>query len=82
VLREHCEQLGRDYKEIERTTLCLFDPAKKDEFLASLAAQADLGIDTAILSLIDPTDRKLYDVLARDIVPQAARIAVKGRAIA
>jgi F420-dependent oxidoreductase-like protein len=79
VLRGHCDRLGRNYAEIERTTLDVFNPAEKDAFRERLAEQAELGFDTAIFSVSDPTDRKLFDVLGREIVPYAAQLTTKGR---
>src|SRR5690606_12726466 len=79
VLREHCERLGRDYSKIERTTLAPFLPTQQDKFLENCAMQAELGIDTVIVYLNDPTDRKAYEALA-EVAPKAEKIKVAGRA--
>jgi F420-dependent oxidoreductase-like protein len=79
VLRQHCDRLGRNFNDIERTTLDVFRPSDKDAFLRKLTEQAELGFDTAIFSVSDPTDRKLFDLLGRDVVPFAAQLQTKGR---
>jgi F420-dependent oxidoreductase-like protein len=78
VLREHCERLGRDFNKIERTTLAPFVPTQQSKFIDDCAKQGELGIDTAIIYLADPTDRKGYDALA-EVAPKVAKLAVKGR---
>ena len=79
VLRAHCDRLGRNYNDIERTTLDVFQPENKDAFLRRLTEHADLGFDTSIFSVRDPTDRKLFDMLEREIVPYAKQLQTKGR---
>lgn len=78
VLQEHCRRLGRDYNEIQRTTLGSFDPAKRKQFVSELAELAKIGIDTAIMNVTDPTDRKVFDALA-EVAKEAAKFEVKGR---
>ena len=78
-LRAHCDRLGRNYNDIERTTLDVFQPENKDAFLRRLTEHADLGFDTSIFSVRDPTDRKLFDMLEREIVPYAKQLQTKGR---
>jgi F420-dependent oxidoreductase-like protein len=79
ILREHCDRLQRNYDEIERTTLDVFNPKEKDSFMQRLAEQAELGFDTSIFSVSDPSDRKVFDVLGRDVVPFAKQLQTKGR---
>src|SRR5262245_49713656 len=71
TLRTHCDRLKRNYDDIELTVLDVFQPDKKDAFLRRMTEQAELGFDTSIFSLRDPTDRKTFDLLAREIVPRA-----------
>jgi len=87
VLREHCENEGRPYTDIEKTTLNSFSltrdgrdgtlsPAQAIEWFAS---QAELGIDQAIFSLRNVHDLEPFDVLANEIVPAVEKMAVAGR---
>ena len=74
VLRAHCERLGRSYQAIEKTAMVMHqsDPGK---FLAALAELAEVGVDTAIIAGMDPTDERNFEALATTIVPQAAKLA-------
>jgi F420-dependent oxidoreductase-like protein len=87
VLREHCRAIGRPYEQIEKTTLGFHSfsrdgrdgsltPAAAIEYFASLAA---LGIDQAIFSMPNVYDLEVFDLLAREIIPEVAKLAVAGR---
>jgi F420-dependent oxidoreductase-like protein len=50
VLRGHCETVGRDYDEIEKTTILSVDGStERDDFLASLRGMRDLGFTVAYI---------------------------------
>ena len=85
VLREHCETEGRPYDAIEKTTIGLpvvsrggregtITPEAAIERLGELAA---LGIDHHLIGM--PTDQESFELLATEVVPQAAKISVAGR---
>jgi len=87
VLREHCENEGRPYEQIEKTTLDSFHltrdgrdgsqtPAALVDFFGQLA---EMGIDQAIFSLRNVSDPQVFDLLATEVIPQVERIAVAGR---
>jgi F420-dependent oxidoreductase-like protein len=87
VLRDHCQSIGRPYKEIEKTTLNSFrlsrdgsngslTPAAAIEHFASLAA---MGIDQAIFSMPNVYDLEPFDLLATEIIPVVEKIQVAGR---
>ena len=80
-LQEHCQQLGRDYAEIEKTTLGTFEADKASKFLEDLQALAEIGIDTALFNTKDPTDRKVQELLTGEVIPKARKFAVKGRPV-
>jgi hypothetical protein len=48
VLRRHCDTLGRDYDEIEKTILYQSEP-DPDAFLAEMRTYATLGVSRVIL---------------------------------
>lgn len=87
VLREHCQRLGRDYDDIEKTTLdhvyITRDGANgsltPSAVLERFAREAEMGVDQAIISLRDASDPAVYDILGAEIIPEAAKIAVAGR---
>jgi F420-dependent oxidoreductase-like protein len=87
VLRAHCEDVGRPYEEIEKTTLGsvrvtrdgsdgTLTPAAAIEHFAGLAA---LGIDQAIVSMPNVTDPAAFDLLATEVIPEVSKLPVAGR---
>ncbi len=77
VLRAHCERLGRDYDEIERTTLQSLNldaagrrgaetPAQVVERFGELA---DAGAQHVIFSLHGVADTAKLELIGRDVVP-------------
>jgi F420-dependent oxidoreductase-like protein len=58
VLRGHCDDVGRDYDEIQKTMINGVDGADPvadpDAFVAQMADYADLGIE--LITLMPPTD--------------------------
>src|SRR5207248_9002003 len=72
VLREHCQQVGRPYEEIEKTTLDhlslsrdgrngTITPSAALDFFAYLAS---MGIDQAIFNMPNVYDVEVFDLLA------------------
>jgi F420-dependent oxidoreductase-like protein len=69
VLRQHCDEVGRDYDEIEKTVATSVDPGDNPgdgvkRFLDHLAQLASLGIDQAIVSAHGPWDDATLEALA------------------
>jgi F420-dependent oxidoreductase-like protein len=78
VLQQHCTDLGRDYNTIEKTVLATYSN-DGSAFRAQLDAYANVGADTVIFNMPDPTDQKTYEVIAKDLVPHASRLKARGR---
>jgi alkanesulfonate monooxygenase len=74
VLREHCDAVGRDYDEIDRTSLGQWDPVRKgpQSIIEEIGHLHDLGFTTAIASVRDVDTLKPIEALGRDVVPFAA----------
>jgi F420-dependent oxidoreductase-like protein len=78
VLREHCERLGRDYDEIERTTNQDVDIGSDGERGSHSPARivdrfgelADAGAQHVILSLRGVEDAAKLELIGRDVIPQ------------
>jgi F420-dependent oxidoreductase-like protein len=84
VLQAHCAEIGRDYGEIEKTTLTGVNPSPGDpatirSALEEIEHQASLGIDQVILSLGNLTDPAIVELAAREIAEPAKSIRVAGR---
>ncbi|MBN9419383.1 MAG: TIGR03560 family F420-dependent LLM class oxidoreductase [Candidatus Eremiobacteraeota bacterium] len=56
VLRGHCSEVGRDFATLQKTTLGVYRPGQKRAFLEELRALQALGVDTAVVGLLDPWD--------------------------
>jgi F420-dependent oxidoreductase-like protein len=84
VLKAHCAEIGRDYAEIEKTTLSpaplqLGNLDSVKPVLEAIEYQASLGIDQVILSFGNLTDPKILEMAAKEIVEPARAIATVGR---
>lgn len=78
VLRRHCHEVGRDYAEIEKTSLVETDlrpghmsPA---EVVRLLREQADEGIEHVIVNLRDVEEPARLEAYRREIIPAVTEI--------
>jgi alkanesulfonate monooxygenase SsuD/methylene tetrahydromethanopterin reductase-like flavin-dependent oxidoreductase (luciferase family) len=76
VLARHCATIGRDFAEIETTSLIEADlrPGRQSprDIVAALRAQADEGIEHVIVNLPDAHVLERLDVFGREIIPAVA----------
>ena len=91
VLRDHCQNEGRDYAEIERTVLGWLpirespgpDEFSVDQAVGVLSAYADLGIDHLIIAtstfLPAGYEPDLFELLREEFIPRARDIQSEGR---
>jgi alkanesulfonate monooxygenase SsuD/methylene tetrahydromethanopterin reductase-like flavin-dependent oxidoreductase (luciferase family) len=75
VLRRHCDELGRDYGSIEKTSLLEADlragRQSASDVIAALRAQADEGIEHVIVNLPDVHEPRYLEMFRREIIPSA-----------
>ena len=72
VLRAHCETEGRDYDEIEKTTILSVEPtATRDEVLADLRRVRDIGFTVAYIFSKNPEPLATVELLG-SVVPEIA----------
>ena len=66
VLRQHCEAVGRDYGQIEKTTMVIMDPSTTREDVVRAAAGArEAGFTAAYIAAKDITEPdRIIDLLA------------------
>ncbi|MFI0409836.1 LLM class F420-dependent oxidoreductase [Actinomadura sp. 3N508] len=77
VLREHCEREGRDYKEIEKTSLGYFtSPPSVDEVVDTIGRLAEHGVDHAIFT--QATGQDLAGTLGEALI-QTGKLVPAGR---
>lgn len=78
VLRDHCERLGRDYAEIEKTAQVRFDLGPRGErveqTIQHLQELADLGIEVAHGTLVNVTRPGTLELMAERVIPAAAAL--------
>ena len=75
VLKRHCDTVGRDYDEIEKTVLFNFDPGEKGErlgeILQGLRDTAAMGFKVAHGGLRNAWDTSQFDLFQKEIIPAA-----------
>jgi len=73
ILKKHCETVGRDYAEIEKTTLnsAILAPGKMSpaDVIELCRAQAGLGIQQVIFNMPNVHEIKPLEVFGREIIP-------------
>jgi alkanesulfonate monooxygenase len=76
VLRRHCETVGRDYDEIEKTVMGPLDPGadgeKIDDLVAQMAPIAELGVTHYHGSVPNAAAITPIELLGKHVVPAAA----------
>ncbi|MBA2275671.1 MAG: LLM class F420-dependent oxidoreductase [Chloroflexi bacterium] len=78
VLRRHCDEVGRDYDEIEKTALIEVDlragRMRPDEIVQRIRAQADEGIDHVIVNMPDVHELDHLRAFGREILPEVTAL--------
>jgi F420-dependent oxidoreductase-like protein len=78
VLREHCERIGRDYEEIERTNLVdirVRTPGSSggtapSRIVDQFGELADAGVQHVIMSLADVEELSPLEAIGQDVISQ------------
>ena len=72
VLRQHCEAVGRNYDEIEKTSMTVIDPTTtRDEFLKAASPLREAGFAATYVFAKDITEpEKIIDLLG-SAIPRA-----------
>jgi len=76
VLQRYCDELGRDYASIEKTSMTTFDASGGESAIAStiesLREMATAGIQTVYFGVVDTFALKPLEIVAERIMPVAA----------
>jgi F420-dependent oxidoreductase-like protein len=76
VLRQRCDEVGRDYDEIEKTVIAVLDPgpngSKVDEVLSDLEAMAKLGIQHVHTGLVGDGEVAPIEIFRDRVIPVIA----------
>ncbi|MDY7088617.1 MAG: LLM class F420-dependent oxidoreductase [Actinomycetota bacterium] len=75
VLKRHCDEVGRDYDEIQKTVLFNFDLGEKGErvgeIVEGLRRLHAMGFEVGHGGLRNAWDTRQFEVFAKEIVPAA-----------
>jgi F420-dependent oxidoreductase-like protein len=81
VLREHCEAIGRDPAEIERSTLQTVrlavgggDGESPAQVVDRFGELCDAGAQHVIFSVRDAWDPRVMEILGREVLPEVAKL--------
>ena len=76
VLKRHCDQVGRDYGEIEKTTLgrAHLDAGQMSpkDVIEHCRVLADLGVQHAIFNMPNPHEIVPLETFGKEIIPEVA----------
>ena len=76
VLRRYCDEEGRDYAAIEKTSMLMFDSAggapAVHEAIQTLRGLASVGIQTVYFGINDVFSLRPLETVAREIMPAVA----------
>jgi F420-dependent oxidoreductase-like protein len=76
VLKEHCKALGRNYDEIEKTSMFQFDVGdngeKVGQVIGGLRWLASMGIQTAIGGVPKVYDTRRLEIIGEKVIPAVA----------
>jgi F420-dependent oxidoreductase-like protein len=79
VLKQHCETVGRDYDEIQKTVLFNFDLGEKGEKVGEIIEGLDrvskMGFTVAHGGLRNSHDTAQFEIFKNEIVPAAEALA-------
>lgn len=79
ILRAHCDDLGRDFDEIEITALDEVDlrPGRMtaSDIIARARAQADAGVQHLIVNMPEVSEVRHLELIGREVVPAVEEIA-------
>jgi alkanesulfonate monooxygenase SsuD/methylene tetrahydromethanopterin reductase-like flavin-dependent oxidoreductase (luciferase family) len=72
VLRQHCEEVGRNYDEIERTNLqtIFLERDSPQQIVDRFGELADAGAQQVIANVVAIHDPAQLETIGRDILPQ------------
>ncbi|MDR3574900.1 MAG: LLM class F420-dependent oxidoreductase [Anaerolineaceae bacterium] len=76
VLKAHCDQVGRDYSEIEKTALGSINLAPGGATATQMIEQcrqlSGLGIQHVIFNMPNVSEIKPLEIIAREVIPEVA----------
>ena len=78
VLKRHCDAIGRNYDEIERTCPFLFDVGENGagagKLIEQLRGLAQLGIQKVFGRVVGDFRITPIEIMGREVIPAVARL--------
>ena len=76
-LKIHCDNLGRDYAEIEKTSLCTVNLSVKDtvdSIIKRVRELSEMGFSHAIFNMPDVYKMTSLETFTKEIIPEVAEL--------
>jgi F420-dependent oxidoreductase-like protein len=75
-LQAYCEEFGRPYSDIDRTSLGQWNPRRKSaqQIVDELGELHEMGFTTAIASLTGVETLEPIEIIARDVIPRVVHL--------
>lgn len=77
VLRQHCDDVGRNYDDIEKTIIrpmAFGEGSSPDQVVQALGEYAELGVQQCLGHLFGVETMTPIEIAARDVIPQIAKL--------
>jgi len=75
VLQQHCKAVGRNYDDIEKTIIRPMDLGDGvDKIVQDLGAYAEIGVTHCVGHLVGVENIAPMEIVARDVMPQIAKM--------
>jgi F420-dependent oxidoreductase-like protein len=77
ILREHCDVVGRNYDEIEKTIIrpmAFGDDSSPDQVVQALGEYAEVGIQKVLGVLLNADQITPIETAGRDVIPQIEKL--------
>jgi len=72
ILKQHCDQVGRNYAEIEKTALDTFTGMNAKEMISYCRELNQVGIQHLIVNIPDIATIKPLELLGKEVIPAVA----------
>jgi F420-dependent oxidoreductase-like protein len=72
ILKQHCEQVGRNYADIEKTALDTFENMTAQELITKCRELSQIGIQQLIVNIPNIAALKPLEVIGKEVIPAVA----------
>jgi len=72
VIKQYCDELGRDYSKIEKTALDTYTGAPASEFIEKCQKLSQVGIQHLIVNMPNVATLKPLELMGKEVIPAVA----------